>query len=62
MHFPILVSAMYEKIKKGYMKTTNLIYEDQHKMMDLNDLIETIIFLLVSIILCILYKSITKKQ
>ena len=43
------------------MKTTNLIYEDQHKMMDLNDLIETIIFLLVSIILCILYKSITYK-
>ena len=43
------------------MKTTNLIYEDQHEMKDLNDLIETIIFLLFSIILRILYKSITYK-
>ena len=43
------------------MKTTNLIYEDQHEMKDLNDLIETIIFLLFSIIFRILYKSITYK-
>ena len=33
------------------MKTTSLAHEDQHEIKDLNDLIETIIFLLFWIIL-----------
>ena len=39
------------------MKTAILAYEDKHEINDLNDLGETIIFLLFWIILCILYKN-----
>ena len=43
--------SIYYAWKKGYMKATILAYEDKHEIKDLNDLIETIIFLLFWIIL-----------
>ena len=39
------------------MKTAILTYEDKHEIKDVNDLSETIIFLLFWIILCILFKN-----